>query len=278
MDTSDDRLIDVLPIRFSNALVPQIIVHQFPLLTRPLQVPPSASAAGKRISARIKPGVRRVEIHVPADTRPEVWSDEKAKYLGAARVTDDMERNQDPGSQEPRLQEVRLSSEQIPQWGAPTLGIIRNGELHLHPISETHQFRPTLTYLDVLSRKNKRSRNNADGSDSDDGPPPDPDEAPPVPTVKKEKKPITDAKEVQVAARKTDDKSGFQAQGGMSTARREMLASIRAEEEEGWVELGYYDVNSDEAVNAFESILSQNEEHLACKTDASQFIKDIEGL
>ncbi len=117
------------------------------------------------------------------------------------------------------------------------------GELHLHPISETHQFRPTLTYLDVFSRKNRRSRANADDSDSDDGPPPDPDEAPPVVAAKKEKKAATDAKEIQVTARKTDDKGGLQAQGGLSTARREMLAIIRAEEDEDWVDLEYHDTN-----------------------------------
>ncbi|KAF7436959.1 hypothetical protein PC9H_003793 [Pleurotus ostreatus] len=275
----DDRLIDVLPIRFSNALSPKVVVHQFPLLTRPLQVPPSAAAVGKTISARIKPSARRTEIHVPADTRPEVWNDEKAKQLGAARVTDDLEKSKETKAseeQEPRLAEVRLSSEQIAHWGTPMLGMIRNGELHLHPISETHQFRPTLTYLDVFSRKNRRSR--TDDSDSDDGPPPDPDEAPPVVAAKKEKKGATDAKEIQVTARKTDDKGGLQAQSGLSTARREMLAIIRAEEDEDWLDLKYHDTNTTEAADIFESMFSQNEEKLVCTTDATTFLNAIEGL
>src|ERR1700730_8246464 len=54
------------------------------------------------------------------------------------------------------------------------------GQLHLHPISETHPLRPTLTYLDALSRKSRRRFGVGSGSDSDDGPPPDPDE--PAPT------------------------------------------------------------------------------------------------
>lgn len=134
----DDRLIDVLPIRFSNALSPKVVVHQFPLLIRPLQVPPSAAAAGKTISARIKPSARRTEIHVPADTRPEVWNDEKAKQLGAARVTDDLEKSKETKAseeQEPRLAEARLSSEQIAHWGTPMLGMIRNGA-HLRNYSK----------------------------------------------------------------------------------------------------------------------------------------------
>jgi len=102
------------------------------------------------------------------------------------------------------------------------------------------QLRPTLTYLDVLSRKNKRSRAGESDSDSDDGPPPDPDESLPTPP-KKEKKPPGEAKEVHVTARKTDDAAGL-GQGGMSAVRREMLHIIRTEEEERWETLDFCDV------------------------------------
>jgi DNA-directed RNA polymerase-3 subunit RPC5 len=114
------------------------------------------------------------------------------------------------------------------------------GKLHLHPISEAHQLRPTLTYLDVLSRKSKRSRAGESDSDSDDRHPPDPDEpAPPPP--KKEKKPTGEAKEVHVTARKADDSAGL-GQGGISAVRREMLHIIRQEEEEQWENLDFCEV------------------------------------
>jgi DNA-directed RNA polymerase-3 subunit RPC5 len=93
-----------------------------------------------------------------------------------------------------------------------------------------------------MSRKSRRSRGDAGSDeDSDDGPPLDPDEPPPVQTTasKKEKKPL-DVKEVQVSARKAiDDKGNLQ--GGLSAARREMLLSIRAEEDEAWQDLEYCD-------------------------------------
>lgn len=118
---------------------------------------------------------------------------------------------------------------------------VPSGKLHLHPISETHQLRPSLTYLDILSRKSKRSRAGESDSDSEDGPPPDPDEpAPPPP--KKEKKPVGEAKEVHVTARKADDAAGL-GQGGISAVRREMLHIIRQEEEEKWENLDFYDVS-----------------------------------
>jgi len=93
----------------------------------------------------------------------------------------------------------------------------------------------------MLSRKNKRTRS-GDDSDSDEGPPPDPDEPAPIPAAKKEKKPAGEAREIQVTARKVDDKSSGQMQGGLSAVRREMLQAIRVEEDEDWEDLQFYDV------------------------------------
>lgn len=263
MNPEDDQLVSVLPIHFSNVLVPNLQFHQFPLLTRPLQVPPSAAASGKRIKARLKTDARRFEIHVPVDTRPEVWNAEKSKELGSARAEDDKEKNQEQvkskqrEGEEPRLTEVRLHSERAPQMGAYVLGIVRDGasilcyysltsstrnytgKLHLHPISETHQFRPTLTYMDILTRKTKRRGGGGSDDDSDDGPPPDPDEPAPAPAPKKEKKPSAEAKEVQVAIRKNADDRGMSFAGGLTAVRREMLTAIRTEEDERWEEYEY---------------------------------------
>ena len=127
----DDEVVNVLPIHYSDALVPNVHLHQFPLLSRPLQVPPSAVLSGKRIRARVKTVARKLEISVPVDTRPEVWNDEKGKDFGMALLEDDREKNQetDKGKQkeDPRLTEVRLRSEQIPQQGVYMLGIVYAG-------------------------------------------------------------------------------------------------------------------------------------------------------
>jgi DNA-directed RNA polymerase III subunit RPC5 len=114
------------------------------------------------------------------------------------------------------------------------------GKLHLHPISETHQLRPTLTYMDILTRKIKRRSGADSDEDSDDGPPPDPDEPTTIHAPKKEKKTTSEAKEVQVAVRKSDDKS-MQLGGGLTAVRRELLMAIRAEEDERWEDLQYFE-------------------------------------
>ena len=144
-----DELVSVLPIHFSDALTPNIHIHQFPLLTRPLQEPPSASLSGKRITARIKPQTRRLEIHVPVDTRSEVCNIQKSKELGAARADDDREKNQDKKEkaredEEPRLSEMRLKSEEITHKGVQVLGVVRDGELYCYVVDVlAHGFRQT---------------------------------------------------------------------------------------------------------------------------------------
>ena len=173
------------------------------------------------------------------------------------------------------------------------------GQLHLHPISETHQLRPTLTYLDILSRKTKRPRADAGtDSDSDEGPPPDPDEPAPAPSPKqREKKPVPEAKEAQVTARRADDKGGPQLLGGLSTVRREILSTVRAEEEEGWQDLAFcgvevtsspfsflhltdraHDVQTEESAASFDAIFSRNGDVLHFQTDITAYLKDIQGL
>ncbi|EAU92854.1 hypothetical protein CC1G_03641 [Coprinopsis cinerea okayama7 len=274
-----DELVRSIPIHLSTSLTPNLHLHQFPLLTRPLQVPPSAERAGKHITSRLKPNTRRFEIHVPVDTRPDVWNVDKSKELGAARVEDDREKNQEPKlklkeGEEPRLNEIRLRSEEIPQRGTYMLGIVRDGKLHLQPVSQTHQFRPTLTYLDAQSRK---TRKGGYDSDSDDGPPPDPDDPNPVVVTKKEKKaPAGEAKEVQVSAKRADDK-GFPG-GGISAARREMLQIIRNEDDEAWEDLEFCDVMTEASGATFEAVFSHNDEHLQCQSDITLFVKDINGL
>jgi len=232
----------------------------------------------------LKPQVARLEVHLPVDTRPEVWNKERGEELGKARAQDDAEKNMDAKSTEAanqRLTETRLRSEQITSRGCYMLGIVRDGRLHLHPISQTHQLRPTLTYVDVFHRKTRRARTGAgDDSDSDDGPPPDPDDPTPAPApVKKEPKVVGETKEVNVAVRKTtDDKGGPSMQGGLSAARHEMLLAMRKEEEEPWQDLEYCDGETEEASQAFDTLFSRSDEKLTCKSDITTILTSIPGL
>ncbi|TDL28410.1 hypothetical protein BD410DRAFT_780909, partial [Rickenella mellea] len=283
--SDEDRLVSVIPIHYSNALSPNIHIHQFPLLTRPLQVPPSALASGKSIRARVKSKSSRIEVHVPVDTRPEVYNRDKGIELGQARAQDDQENSQEPKkpkSKEPvehRFNEVRLRSEQVPHRGVYMLGVLRDGRLHLHPVSQIHQLRPSLTYLDVLMRKTTKRSRTGDGSDSEsDEAPLDPDEPARPPSPKKEKKPPGDSKEVTVAVRKAEEKGAQYVQGGISGVRREMLQIVRDEEEEKWQDVDYCDGETHEAMDAFEAVFSKTEDQLETKSSLSDYLRDIKGL
>ena len=127
-----DEVLARIPIRLSSSLKKKVQIHQYPLLNRPLQVPPSAAQSGRSIRARIKPHAQRLEIHVPADTRPEVWNIARGQDLGAARVEDDREKNQEKvdgkdGQDDQVLSHIRLKSEHVPQAGPQMVGILRDG-------------------------------------------------------------------------------------------------------------------------------------------------------
>src|SRR5258707_11987534 len=132
----DTEIVSVLHMNYAVVLSPNIHIHHYPLMNRPLQVPPTAAASGKFIKARLKPNSRRLEIHVPVDTRPEVRSLERSKQLGAARMEEDREQSHDSKGkvkedEEPRLSDVRLKSEEIPQRAVYILGIVRDGKFNL---------------------------------------------------------------------------------------------------------------------------------------------------
>ena len=112
------------------------------------------------------------------------------------------------------------------------------GQLHLHPISQTHQLRPSLTYLDFQQRRSKSRRGHEDDDESDEAPP-DPDDpgSPPKDKGKEKAKAApTPAKEIQAAARRVED-------AGLSVTRREFLLRMREERSEDWESLKYFDTD-----------------------------------
>ena len=151
-----------------------------------------------------------------------------------------------------------------------------------------------MTYLDVLSRTSKRAWSGASDSESDDGPPPDPDEPARIPIEKKEKRPTKESREVQVSARKIEDKGGAQVPGSLSAVRKEILHAIRAEEDVSWEDLQFFDVsvcNHDalenvhsttlqtiESEQALEGIFSRSDQELECPTNMTAFLRETHGL
>jgi DNA-directed RNA polymerase-3 subunit RPC5 len=127
----DDPVVSVIPIQLSSALDPHLQLLQYPLLSRPLTVPPSADNASKNITARCKPKSDRMEIHVPFDTRQEVWNQRRGLEYGDARREEDGKK---PSSrEESRLEELRLRSERVPHRGVYMVGALRGSKSRIPP-------------------------------------------------------------------------------------------------------------------------------------------------
>lgn len=127
----DDPVVSVIPVQLSSALDPHLQLHQFPLMTRPLVVPPSASTAGRDISARRKPLADRLEIHVPFDTREDIWNSRRGLEYGDARGEEDGKKPS--AREERRLEELRLRSERVLHRGVYMLGIWCGGKSPVPP-------------------------------------------------------------------------------------------------------------------------------------------------
>ncbi|KAG8904386.1 hypothetical protein FRB99_001841 [Tulasnella sp. 403] len=287
-DDDGDELIATIPIHLASNLAPNLHLHQFPLLTRPLEVPPSARISGKRLKARAKPTVGRYEIHVPVDMRPEVWNAERSKEYGEAREEEDAEERKAAGGDDggkkakkgkrrklesdeededekaknvKRLGEVRLKSERVTNKGDYFVGIMKDGRLHLHPISETHQFRPTLTYLDVLQRRAKPMVGDVDEEEDEEGG-----------GAAQQSKPA--GREVVVRASGGADAN----LGGLSALRRDIITTMRKEQEDKWVDLEWNDEYSPEAAELYGSMFAVNDGKLRCTTEMSRLLTSIKGL
>jgi len=257
----ENPVVASLPIYLSTALVPNVQLYQYPLLQRALEVPPSAKIAGKKINARIKPETDIIEIHIPFDTRDDVWNKKQSREYGQYRHEEDGQKA--ISKEEMRLDDLRLRSERIRDGAAYMVGVIRDNQLHLHRVSATYKFRPNLAYVDLQSQQTaRRRRGEEEGVLSDEA-----EEEEEQETKLRKGKALGEAKEVIVSARKTGE-SKFPT--GMSDMRRELLRNLRAEELEPWISLKYQDETT--SSSHFEGLIAKKDTHLECTSSMAAML------
>jgi DNA-directed RNA polymerase-3 subunit RPC5 len=132
-DDEDDEVAATLPVYFSPALHPSLVLFQYPLQHRSLRVPQWAADRGKRLTTRVKEGVGRVEIEVPIDGDARVWREERAKDLGFVpdvRENGHEERTSKKKGPEKWGDKMRLRSDVVPVPGGAQYysGIVHEGE------------------------------------------------------------------------------------------------------------------------------------------------------
>ncbi|WVR08565.1 hypothetical protein IAU60_005620 [Kwoniella sp. DSM 27419] len=290
-EDEDDEPIATLPIYLSPALAPHLDLYQYPLQHRSLSVPSWARDRGKDISARVKEKAGRVEVEIPVDAGTNYWREDRARDLGF--VMDVSEVNGDDGvvggygfggrsgggsskdkdkkgKKEKKKEEkwgdkMRLRSELVPNATGYYSGVIRDGALHLHPISRLLQFRTALNYLDdaddkAKERSSRRANGVSNGGDSDD------EEA----KKKKAPAPVKDLRPV----RKLLDEEENDGSGSLKDFRNKMWWMAKKEEEDQWIGYQWKSTEDEQVAHTLEQLVvpEDKRERLTCKTRGLDFL------
>ncbi|OCF30745.1 DNA-directed RNA polymerase III subunit RPC5 [Kwoniella heveanensis BCC8398] len=297
-DDEDDEPVATLPIYLSPALAPHLDLYQYPLQHRSFSVPSWAKDRGKSISARVKEKVGRVEVEIPVDAGQSYWREDRARDLGF--VMDVRDVNGDPdveggygfggrggGSskdKEKKAKEkkrrdekwgdkMRLRSELVPNATGYYSGVIRDGALHLHPVSKLLQFRTALNYLDdaddkARERSTRRSNGLANGNGDSD------DEGGDGAGKKKKGAAPAPVKDLR-PARKVLDEEDNDGSGSIKDFRNKMWWMAKKEDEDQWVPYQWTTGVEDEGVaETLDKLIVPDEkrERLTCKTRGLDFL------
>ncbi|WVF68049.1 hypothetical protein IAT40_002811 [Kwoniella sp. CBS 6097] len=296
-DDEDDEPIATLPIYLSPALAPHLDLYQYPLQHRSLSVPSWAKDRGKSISARVKEKVGRVEVEIPVDAGQSYWREDRARDLGFVMDVRDVNgdpdveggygfggrggagssKDKDKKAKEKKKKDekwgdkMRLRSELVPHATGYYSGVIRDGALHLHPVSNVLQFRTALNYLDdaddkARERSTRRSNgmSNGNGDSDDDG----------GDNGKKKKAAAAPVKDLR-PVRKVLDEEDNDGSGSIKDFRNKMWWMAKKEDEDQWVPYQWKAGVEDEGVaETLDKLIVPDEkrERLTCKTRGLDFL------
>ncbi|WWD20686.1 hypothetical protein CI109_105162 [Kwoniella shandongensis] len=296
-DDEDDEVLATLPMYLSSTLHSNLDIYQYPLQHRSISVPKWAQDRGKIITSRVKEKAGRVEVEIPVDAGTSYWREDRARDLGfVMNVNENGGENGDvvggygfsgrggasgkdkdkKGKEKKKNDEkwgdkMRLRSELVPNSTGYYSGVIREGALHLHPISRLLQFRTALDYLDEAdtkqrersSRRSAANGANGDNSDDDDGPG----------GAKKKGKAPTAASAAPIKdlrpARKLLDEEENDGSGSIKDFRNKMWWMANREADDEWIPYTWKEgVHDDGVAQALEALVvpEDKRERLTSKT------------
>lgn len=214
-EDDEDPIIQQIPIYLTNELGNKVNIFQFTSRSsdHPLRERDGSAVTG----ARLKPKVGIVEVDIPIDTT-RFYDREKENQWGSVRA------------------QTFGGPVRSPIGSNNTIGVFRDGELHLTKVSNIGQLRPQFKYFVKETSKAE-------------------------PTVQRE------ARTIQMTAKSSSDLAPKFS--GALTARR------MADEEE-YVSLYWYDRDSTEASTFSEKLLASNKEKLISKTGSEEFKKELQ--
>ncbi|KAJ1664295.1 hypothetical protein EV178_004192 [Coemansia sp. RSA 1646] len=232
----DDEIVAEIPIYLTEKIAKNLHILQYPQkegTIKPGVLQPKV--------ARIKPIHGQMEMDIPLDVQSPMYNRDRGLELGVGLA--------DNG----RLLDITtLISVNIPKSSTYVAGVFANNGLHLTPIENLTQLRPSLKYLDRVAEK-ERDASKLDTDDEDD-----------------EKKDVK-AQTVQVTVRSA------QAEEALRLQQKSIAFMQQKLEEEPWSKLSYFDVDSEESNAVFTKLIAKNTEDLICKETPNEYLSNIIG-
>ncbi|TNY21812.1 Sin-like protein conserved region-domain-containing protein [Rhodotorula diobovata] len=234
---------------------------------------PTPSAG--RLQAKYKPNTQHLELTLPMEKHPDRWNEDEAQKYAAGVVEDrDRQRERDLENQgkkgkgrrrrkdvqddeeeqryreekeSRRLDKMVFASTGVPEVTSYLVGVVKNDALHLNPVNQTFQLRPSLTYLDNLLAIERRNKRQAQQNDDDDESDVSDTE------LKKEAAKAVQVQVKQQLAQQQQNGGGGAAggsqsaaamvRGGNGRAGASLFDPLRAEEAEEWKPVKHFHAN-----------------------------------
>ncbi|KAF4322600.1 hypothetical protein BBO99_00003778 [Phytophthora kernoviae] len=215
----DDPVVREIPVHLADGLRENLYMVQFPLRPtyRPMPTPPHR--------ARIKPNNQLLQLDFPVDQRSEHFDQDAEDYL--------------------KQKHLRLESSNVPALTNYTVGVFRQGQLHLTPVSAVMQMRPSLSHIDDAANEEEED----------------------MEVEEKVEPPPAEMKEVQFQFKKKQSERAISAIQNSYAYRKQQIDA------EQWVELQVQDKNSAAADDEFENLFSEKEEEVKSTMSPDEYIK-----
>ncbi|TYZ63128.1 hypothetical protein PybrP1_008211 [[Pythium] brassicae (nom. inval.)] len=237
-DDHDDPIVAEIPVHLADELRHNIFLAQFPL--RPAYRPmPTAPRA-----ARVKPANKLLQLDYDVDQRSEHFDRDAEDYL--------------------KQRVLRLQSSNVPALTNYAVGVVRQGQLHLTPVTAVLQMRPSLAHID-------------DAVDDDEEDDDDVDMAAAAASTgasaaHQELKDAADSAELKEVQFQFKKKQSERAISAIQSSYAFKKQQINAEQ---WCELHVMDKNSAAADEEFEHLFSERDEELTTAMSPGEYLKAL---
>ncbi|KAL3658315.1 hypothetical protein V7S43_016702 [Phytophthora oleae] len=195
---------------------------QFPLRPtyRPMPEPPRR--------ARIKPNNQLMQLDFAVDQRSEHFDQDAEDYL--------------------KQKYLRLQSSSVPALSNYAVGVFRQGQLHLTPLSSVMQMRPSLSHIDDAVNEEEED----------------------MEVEEKVEPPPAEMKEVQFQFKKKQSERALSAIQNSYAYKKQQIDA------ENWIELQVQDKSSAGADDEFENLFSEKEEEVVSTMTPDEYIKAMQ--